>query len=195
MIIACRDDSKALLQSFVRGWMVHTKPQCIFIQHSKRVTGNSTGTSGYLMFWWVDEWKKNASKSVKHAANALKVLSCVSLGTCVYWKRSCIWVIHVLSGLMLCTGISYFCLFVSAAIALARCMGFITLKNYMYMYIICIIVCVLESCIKHVQVERRLIQDSGLSFLTLWLFCMNTDTLGYRGASLFLDIESHQYFP
>lgn len=58
-----------------------------------------------------------------------------------------------------------------------------------------IIVYILESCIKHVQFERRLIQDSGLSLLTLWLFYVNTDTLGYRDASLFWDVEAHQYFP
>lgn len=39
--------SKGLL-SFLRGWMVHSKPQkYIFVQHSKSVTLNSTGSLSY----------------------------------------------------------------------------------------------------------------------------------------------------
>lgn len=39
--------SKGFL-SFLRGWMVHIKPQkYIFVQHSKSVTPNSTGNLWY----------------------------------------------------------------------------------------------------------------------------------------------------
>lgn len=42
---------------------------------------------------------------------------------------------------------------------------------------------------------RKNTWDSGLCFQTLYLFCMNTDALGYVYASVFLDSESHKYFP
>lgn len=42
---------------------------------------------------------------------------------------------------------------------------------------------------------RKNTWDSGLCFQTLYLFCTNTDALGYMYASVFLDSGSHKYFP
>lgn len=70
--------------------------------------------------------------------------------------------------LMLWLDISYLCFLVSpTAVVLINCRIFIGSKNDMYNVMFNILMYVYKSCIKHVWLERRLVCNSGLYFLTL----------------------------